>query len=96
MVTRYQRQLDRIEGLLARAAKRLQRPQLWEIREIPRCGALSRSTGKPCRQPALANGRCRFHGGLSTGPRTPAGRARALANLVQYRKRAAVTDQSDP
>ncbi|MEX1313818.1 MAG: HGGxSTG domain-containing protein [Desulfotignum sp.] len=34
---------------------------------IPRCGAYSRRTGKPCRQPAMANGRCRLHGGLSTG-----------------------------
>jgi hypothetical protein len=27
------------------------------------------------------NGRCRFHGGLSTGPKTAEGRARALLNL---------------
>ena len=32
-----------------------------------RCGAYSRRTGKPCRQPAMANGRCRMHGGKSTG-----------------------------
>ena len=32
----------------------------------PRCGALTRS-GKPCRSPAMANGRCRMHGGKSTG-----------------------------
>jgi hypothetical protein len=35
----------------------------------PRCGAHTRS-GACCRQPAMPNGRCRFHGGLSTGPRT--------------------------
>lgn len=33
-----------------------------------RCGAHARSTGKPCRQWAKKNGRCRLHGGLSTGP----------------------------
>jgi hypothetical protein len=43
----------------------------------PRCGAHTRSGG-PCRQPAMANLRCRLHGGMSTGPRTEAGRA-ALA-----------------
>ena len=40
----------------------------------PRCGARTRAGGA-CRQPAMANGRCRFHGGKSTGPRTAAGRA---------------------
>jgi len=38
----------------------------------PRCGARTRS-GASCRQPAVPNGRCRFHGGKSTGPRTAAG-----------------------
>jgi hypothetical protein len=40
-----------------------------------RCGAHTRAGGC-CRQPAMGNGRCRLHGGLSTGPRTPEGRAR--------------------
>jgi len=31
------------------------------------CGAKSKRTGQPCRQPAMANGRCRLHGGKSTG-----------------------------
>lgn len=30
---------------------------------LPKCGAKSKRTGEPCRQIALANGRCRFHGG---------------------------------
>lgn len=38
------------------------------FQDIPLCGAHSRRTGKPCRQPAMANGRCRLHGGKSTGP----------------------------
>ena len=34
-----------------------------------RCGARTR-VGTSCCQPAMRNGRCRMHGGLSTGPRT--------------------------
>ncbi len=41
----------------------------------PRCGAKTR-LGGGCAQPAMGNGRCRFHGGKSTGARTAAGRAR--------------------
>jgi hypothetical protein len=37
-----------------------------------RCGAKTRA-GRPCRSPAMKNGRCRMHGGTSTGPRTDAG-----------------------
>ncbi|MCE3234978.1 MAG: hypothetical protein K0Q50_1158 [Vampirovibrio sp.] len=39
----------------------------------PRCGAKSKRTGNPCKQPAMANGRCRLHGGKSTGPKTTEG-----------------------
>jgi hypothetical protein len=57
-------------------------------RDRPKCGAKTRK-GAPCRAPAVwnnkknrpVNGRCRMHGGLSTGPRTMDGRRRALANL---------------
>ena len=46
------------------------------------CGARAKSTGKPCRARGTgAGGRCKLHGGASTGPRTPEGKARALANL---------------
>jgi hypothetical protein len=54
-------------------------------RDMPRCGAYARSTGQPCKAKALANGRCKNHGGLSTGPKTTEGKARALANLKQFR-----------
>lgn len=33
----------------------------------PRCGAHARTTGQPCRCPAMANGRCKLHGGKSPG-----------------------------
>ena len=45
----------------------------------PRCGAKARTTGCSCRAPAMPNGRCRMHGGKSTGPRT----AEGLANLAR-------------
>jgi hypothetical protein len=51
------------------------------------CGAHARSTGQPCRAQALANGRCKNHGGLSTGPRTPEGR-RAVGEATRKRHEA--------
>jgi hypothetical protein len=42
-----------------------------------RCGARSKRTGKPCRAAAMPNGRCKVHGGKSTGPRTPEGLQRS-------------------
>ncbi len=41
----------------------------------PSCQAHARSTSKPCKAKAMANGRCRNHGGLSSGPKTPEGKA---------------------
>lgn len=35
--------------------------------EKPRCGAHCRSTGEPCKNYQMENGRCRMHGGKSTG-----------------------------
>jgi len=49
----------------------------------PRCGARTRC-GSACRQPAMVNGRCRLHGGLSTGPRTPEGRARCARARLKH------------
>jgi len=57
----------------------------------PTCGAKTR-TGRPCIAHAVwdkendcpVNGRCRFHGGLSTGPKTIEGLRRVTANLPQH------------
>jgi hypothetical protein len=46
------------------------------------CNAKTRS-GRPCRSLALANGRCKWHGGRSTGPRTPEGKRRVTLNLIR-------------
>jgi hypothetical protein len=43
----------------------------------PRCAARRKSDGRPCQGAAMGNGRCRVHGGLSTGPRTPEGLERS-------------------
>lgn len=44
------------------------------MRNKIKCEAHARSTGHPCQAKALANGRCKNHGGMSTGPRTAEGR----------------------
>lgn len=49
----------------------------------PRCGAKRRDGGS-CQSPAMPNGRCRMHGGLSTGPRTEAGLARSRRSTWQH------------
>src|SRR5580704_886479 len=49
----------------------------------PRCGARTRS-GTPCKGPAMPNGRCRMHGGLSTGPKTEAGKAAIRASRTKH------------
>lgn len=52
------------------------------------CGARTRQQGL-CRHLAMANGRCRFHGGLSTGARTHEGLARARAAVTTHGQRTA-------
>jgi hypothetical protein len=49
----------------------------------PRCGAKTRA-GTPCRTAAMPNGRCRMHGGPSTGPRTEAGKAAIRASRTKH------------
>ena len=51
---------------------------------MDRCGAYARSTEAPCRAKGLANGRCKNHGGLSTGPKTPEGKSR-IAEATKLR-----------
>jgi hypothetical protein len=61
-----------------------------DLRRVRRCGAKNRR-GVPCRSPAMRNGRCRLHGGLSTGPKTSAGIAaiRRARTIHGYYSRAA-------
>ena len=65
-------------------------------RERPRCGAKCRD-GSPCEAPPVwdkrrdhpVNGRCRMHGGLSTGPKTEEGRRRIAESNRDRATRAA-------
>jgi hypothetical protein len=40
--------------------------QKTPVNDVPRCGARTRS-GATCQCPAMPNGKCRIHGGLSPG-----------------------------
>ena len=44
------------------------------MRQKIKCGAYARTTGNPCQAKAMRNGRCRNHGGCSTGPKSELGR----------------------
>ena len=62
------------------------------MRLSPRCGARTRR-GSPCQSPAMANGRCRMHGGPSPG--APEGNRNAFkhgrytAKAIDERRRVA-------
>jgi hypothetical protein len=61
-----------------------------DFSKAARCGAKTRR-GTRCQCPAMANRRCRLHGGLSTGPKTPEGIERirkAVTKHGRYSKRA--------
>ncbi len=46
------------------------------------CGGRGRRKGTPCQCKKIErNGRCKWHGGRSTGPKTSEGKIRSLANL---------------
>ncbi len=65
------------------------------MKSAKECGAHARSTGKPCIAAALANGRCKNHGGLSTGPKTQQGKqAIGLSNRQRttHRTKAPATE----
>jgi len=44
----------------------------FNIKDAKKCGAKTRKS-TACQSPAMKNGRCRMHGGKSTGARTKAG-----------------------
>ena len=64
--------------------------QSGDFSKAARCGAKTRR-GTWCQCPAMKNGRCRLHGGLSTGPKTAEGIERirrAVTKHGNYTKRA--------
>ena len=48
------------------------------------CGAKTRTTEQPCKGSAMSNGRCRLHGGLSTG--RPVTTGQWTKQAIQQRK----------
>jgi len=48
------------------------------------CGAARKYDGNPCQAKALANGRCKYHGGMSTGAKTLDGKIKAYSKLKQF------------
>jgi len=58
-----------------------------EQNDIKLCLAKTRS-GAPCQKhPIAGRTRCRLHGGLSTGPRTPEGKAACIATHWKHGRR---------
>jgi hypothetical protein len=58
--------------------------RLAMARAAPRCGANRKYDGRACQNAAMANGRCRLHGGKSTGPKTLKGAERARRAVLRH------------
>lgn len=71
-----------------------QRPQMEPLPDdlkSLRCGAKNRA-GTPCKQKAIyINGRCKWHGGLSTGAKTVEGKKRSAMNGFCEKKKRSQT-----
>src|SRR4051794_25575601 len=66
----------------------------------PRCGAKSKRTGLPCRAAGIKKaegvyGRCQFHGGRSTGPKTAEGKAHASHQKHGYYSRSRIEQRQN-
>jgi len=93
-----------VMGLVPMTANRKQGDPATSKSERPRCGAKTRAGGR-CKAPAVwnreedepRNGRCRIHGGHSTGPRTKEGLQRTLEAMQLGRvRRQAVRSLAEP
>jgi hypothetical protein len=77
------RRLHRVSQVLRVLCARPKTPEQPAQRTVRLCGARTRVGGR-CRRRSMRNGKCRLHGGCSTGPKTAAGRAR-LSELQKRR-----------
>jgi hypothetical protein len=72
-------------------------PDNYWYRGKRRCGARTRKGGRCMCRELYRSGRCKFHGGASTGPRTEAGKQRsreaAAAYWVKWRAERAAAQQ---
>ncbi|MEM1149388.1 MAG: HGGxSTG domain-containing protein [Pseudomonadota bacterium] len=76
--------LRRKKAELAAEKKQRRAERRWRKEAAP-CGTRTRA-GTPCkRKPIYGKKRCANHGGLSTGPKTPEGRAKMAENMKKAR-----------
>ena len=67
-------------------------PMPGDLRSL-QCGAMTRA-GTACKQKAIySNGRCKWHGGCSTGPKTEAGKQRGALNGNRPKLKRSHTDR---
>lgn len=92
-----------VEARIARAEAYLRTGHKMMARKVLTkavCGGRNRRDGSPCLAgPAGPSGRCKWHGGLSTGARTPGGLERcqrALATYWERRRAAKLMQQFNP
>jgi len=92
-----QRELDKRERGEVEPWETLNMPAFPEEIRGLMCGAKTRS-GRPCKQLVISpcNGRCKFHGGHSTGPRTRKGKARAALNGLQAKRAKKCQGEANP
>jgi hypothetical protein len=78
---------DRLEQRFMRNSRRSRKARRASWRR--RCNACCKQSPlRYCRNWAVpGKSRCRFHGGMSTGPKTPEGKARVVAAMVEGRRR---------
>ena len=61
------------------------------------CGAIRRRDGKPCEALSVpGKRRCKWHGGCSTGPTSPEGKAKAARNLPRVQRALGGAPEPDP
>ena len=66
-----------------------------ELRDLS-CGARTRK-GTPCKLTSLfRSGRCKFHGGMSTGPKTKEGKRYSAMNGRRPKRRLKTINQAKP
>lgn len=65
-----------------------------DFSKAPRCQAKTRQQGA-CRQPAMPNGRCRMHGGLSSGAKTIEGKKAAQQAITKHGFYSEITQQEN-
>jgi len=56
----------------------------YDLSKHKRCGAKKRKSKEKCKQPAMKNGRCKLHGGLSTGAKTPEGKKKSREARLKH------------